>query len=522
MIPETPPSRPARLPWAGVRVTTASEARALDEAAIAAGLPSRALMRVAGYAGAAEIAHRHAHRLARGVAVYAGPGNNGGDAWVVAAALSAAGVRVTMRAVGEPKTADAQAERAASRHLELGAPRGGEEIVVDGLLGVGARGAPTGAIAQAIAEVRACRDRGATIVALDIPSGVDADSGEAYGDQSVRAHVTLAFGTLKRGLLVARAQAGAIVVLDIGLALAATSDTTLADARGVKARLPAMPASAHKGSRGKVLIVGGASGMSGAVILAARSALAAGAGLVRVVAHADSLGAVQAAVPQALTTPWPTLDADALALATWADAIVIGPGLGTEGTRERVQQLLGAAPTPTVLDADALNAFAGDAAALGVLLGGRPALVTPHSREFARLSGLDVAAVLGARFDAGRPLARTLGCAVLLKGVPTVITDVDGRVVVSATGTPALATGGSGDVLAGLAGALMAGGRTGADAGACAAWLHGRAAELAQGARSARAISLEDVIVALPSLWDEALPALRVPVLAELPAVRES
>ena len=271
-----------------------------------------------------------------------------------------------------------------------------------------------------------------------------------------------------------------------------------------------------------MLIVGGASGMSGAVFLAARSALAAGAGLVRVVAHADSLGAVQAAVPQALTTPWPTLDADAVTLATWADAIVIGPGLGSEGTRERVQQLLGAAPTPTVLDADAINAFAGDAAALGVLLGGRPALVTPHPREFARLSGMDVAAVLGARFDEGRPLAHALGCAVLLKGVPTVITDVHGRVVVSATGTPALATGGSGDVLAGLAGALMAGGLTGADAGACAAWLHGRAAELAQGVRSARAISLDDVLVALPSLWDDAVPALRVPVLAELPAVRES
>ena len=519
-----------------VRVTTADEARALDAAAITRGVPSRALMRVAGHAAASEITTRYAHNLARGVAVYAGPGNNGGDAWVVASALAASGIAVSVRAVGAAKTPDSAAERAETERLHLPDPHGGEEIIVDGLLGVGARGAPTGEIAAAIAEIRERKAHGAIVIALDIPSGVDADTGDAYGDASIRAHCTLTFGTIKRGLLVARAHAGAIVALDIGLgahdahqaravgdATDARSSTSavLVEARTVKTLLPPMAASSHKGTRGKVLVVGGAPGMSGAVILAARAALAAGAGLVKVCAHHDALAAVQAAVPQALTVPWPADDAEAAALATWADAMVIGPGLGADDTRARVELLLASAPTPVVLDADALNAFAGDVPALARAFGGRHALITPHPTECARLLGVDTARVLAERFDIGRELAHTLKAAVLLKGVPTIITAPDGHVAVSATGTPALATGGSGDVLAGLAGTLISQLDSAAAAGAMAAWLHGRAAELAQGPRSARAITLDDVLVALPNLWEEATPVRRAPVLAELPAVRE-
>lgn len=519
-----------------VRVTTADEARALDAAAIARGVPSRALMRVAGHAAATEITRRYAHNLARGVAVYAGPGNNGGDAWVVASALAASGIAVSVRAVGEARTPDGAAERAEVALLELPSPHGGEEIIVDGLLGVGAHGAPAGEIAAAIAEIRERKAHGAIVVSLDIPSGVDADTGESYGDASVRAHCTLTFGTIKRGLLVARAHAGAIVALDIGLgapdahhqraageATEARSSTSavLVEARTVKALLPPMAVSSHKGMRGKVLVVGGAPGMSGAVILAARAALAAGAGLVTVCVHRETLTVVQAAVPQALTAPWPADDAEAAALAMWADAMVIGPGLGGDDARGRVSALLASAPTPVVLDADALNAFAGDVSALARALGRRHALITPHPAECARLLGVDTARVLAERFEIGRELARILKAAVLLKGVPTIITAPDGSVAVSATGTPALATGGSGDVLAGLAGTLIAQIDSAATAGAMAAWLHGRAAELAQGPRSARAITLDDVLVALPNLWEEAPPVRRVPLLAELPAVRE-
>ena len=510
------------LPTRRVRVTTAAEARACDDAAIARGIPSRALMRVAGHAAAIEITRRYGHNLARGVAVYAGPGNNGGDAWVVAQALAVAGVPVSVRPAGAAKSPECVAERAEAERLGLPLPHGGEEIIVDGLLGVGARGAPTGEMAEAIAEIRARRAHGAIVVALDLPSGVEADSGETHGDACVQAHCTLTFGTVKRGLLVSRAHAGAIVVLDIGLAIAEGAALTLVTAREVRAQLPPMGAASHKGTRGKVVIVGGAGGMSGAVILAARAALAAGAGLVKVVADPQSLTAIQAAVPQALTAPWPETESAATDIAAWADALVIGPGLGAAGARPLVTRLLAGARTPVVLDADALTSFAGDAATLARLLAGREALITPHVAEFARLTGASTPRVLADRFDVGRALASTLACAVLLKGVPTVVTSREGEVIVSATGTPALATGGSGDVLAGLAGALLAVSGRAPQAGLLAAWLHGRAAEVAQGPRSARAITLDDVLVALPSLWEEAPPAPRAGVLAELPAVRET
>jgi NAD(P)H-hydrate epimerase len=169
-----------------------------------------------------------------------------------------------------------------------------------------------------------------------------------------------------------------------------------------------------------------------------------------------------------------------------------------------------------LLDADALTVFEGDAPALGSLLGGRKAIVTPHVVEFSRLSGKSVEEILAAPFDVGRELASTLGCVVLLKGVPTVLTAPDGRSLVSAAGTPALATGGSGDVLAGVAGTLLAQIDDPLDAAACAAWIHGRAGELA-GSRGARGTSIDDVVEQLAHVWSEPVSRPRPPILAELP-----
>jgi hydroxyethylthiazole kinase-like uncharacterized protein yjeF len=173
---------------------------------------------------------------------------------------------------------------------------------------------------------------------------------------------------------------------------------------------------------------------------------------------------------------------------------------------------------PALLDADALTIFEHEASALGTLLAGRRAIVTPHVVEFSRLSGKSVDAVLAAPFDVGRELATTLGCVVVLKGVPTVLSAPDGRSLVSAAGTPALATGGSGDVLAGIAGTLLAQIEDPLDAAACAAWIHGRAAELA-GARGARGTTIDDVVDALADVWSDRGTIPRPPVLAELPAV---
>ncbi|MGZ8414923.1 MAG: NAD(P)H-hydrate dehydratase, partial [Gemmatirosa sp.] len=473
----------------------------------------------AGAAAAAEIVRRYAALLSNGVAVHAGPGNNGGDAYVVAAALVRSGVRVSLATWGptEPKTEDARFERARALALGVGAaPTGAERLVVDGVLGVGAAGAPRDWAADAIRTIAHARAAGATIVALDVPSGLDATTGAMPGDV-VRADLTLTFGSCKRGLLVARGQAGAIAVLDIGLDPVPPGVPTLVPAPAPRPFAP----SVHKGTRGKVVVHGGGDGMAGAALLAGRAALRTGAGLVKLVVGGASVPVVQGALPSALAAPWP---ADEAALrrdvVDWADVVLLGPGFGADA-RARCEALLRAWRGPVVVDADALNAFAGDASALGALLRGRPALVTPHPLELARLAGVGLEQVLGGRFDLPRELAQTLGAAVLLKGTPTVVADAEGTLVV-ATGAPALATGGSGDVLGGIAATLLAQAPTTrvASLAAEAAWVHDRAGALVAVRRGgARGATLDEVLDALGDAWPREAARPTYPVLAELPAV---
>ena len=505
-----------------VQVVTADQSAARDRAAIQSGIPSRALMQRAGAAAAAEIARAYGDRLDRGVAVFAGPGNNGGDAWVVAAALSAVGISVCVVEVVEAKTDDARAEREIARAV-IGShpPTGSEGVVVDGVLGTGSSGAPRGGVADAIRRINALRSDGAHVVALDIPSGVDASTGQ--GDETVSADLTITFGTMKRGALVRRDRCGRIVVADIGLGAHATQAdgaATLIDRAWVASRVPPIAANAHKGTRRRIAVMGGSQGMAGASILAARASLRSGVGMVRLVVQSPSIAAVQTAVPAALTRGWPDSDDEIRdVICDWAHALVIGPGLGREKrTRESIERVLHLWRGPVVLDADALTLFEGDARALASLIGDRKAIITPHVVEFSRLSGIPVDDVTHASFDVGRDLAGTLGCVVLLKGVPTVITAPDGNSVVSAAGTPALATGGSGDVLAGIVGTLIAQMDDPLDAAACGAYVHGCAGEIA-GRRGTRGTNLDDVVDALATAWSEPVPHPRPPILAELPAI---
>ncbi len=495
-----------------VRVVDAARAAAIDAATIALGVPSRALMQRAGAAAATEIALRLGDRLDRGVLVLAGPGNNGGDGWVIARALRAAGVRVRIASPAGSRTPDAIAERDlvdANDRVAWPVRLLTESIVVDALLGTGAAGEPRGAIAEGIALVREARAAGATIVAVDLPSGLDATSGDAT--HAVPADLTLTFGTLKRGHLVARGACGQVVVLDIGLLHDGALDPRAGDGRLLRRVLPPIAAEAHKGTRGKLAIIGGDVGMAGAVVLAARAALRSGVGMVKALVASGSMDAVQKAEPFALAAPWPA-DADALrAELAWADAVVLGPGLGRgEAARDLVDRVLAVNPR-AVLDADALN-----------LIAGADVLLTPHPAEAARLvGGVGVDDVLARRWDVARELAGDTGAAVLLKGVPTIVTD-SAVTLVSAAGTPVLATGGSGDVLAGTAGTLMVQGADPVVAGWAAAWIHGRAAELAGGeARRVRGVTLDGVLEALPRAWAERPGPSRYPVLLELPAVGE-
>ena len=496
-------------------------------------------MQRAGAATAGEIALRLRDRLDAGVLLFAGPGNNGGDAWVVARALAASGVAARVIEPIPAKTDDAVAERALALPVveveewsssSRDALWHGEALVVDGLLGTGASGAPRGDIAKAVSAIADARARGAFIVALDLPTGVDATTGEADG--AVIADLTLTFGTIKRGHLVARGACGEIAVLDIGLAMEGNDDETprLIDERWVAARVPAIDAAAHKGTRKKLAIVGGARGMTGAAILAARAAMASGIGMVKLIVEDASVPVVQESEPFALAGSWPSnREAAAREIAAWADVVVIGPGLGrTDDTRELVRHVLEAWRGPVLLDADAINVFEGVIEELGRLLDGasRQALLTPHPMEFARLARLNVHDVLARRFEVGGELARQIGATVLLKGVPTVISSPTGHPLVSATGTPTLGTAGSGDILAGVAGTLLAQTGDAHAAAAAAAWVHGRAAERAAGGGTdetprVRGITLADVLGALPLGWAFDTRPPRYPVLAELPRVGE-
>jgi hydroxyethylthiazole kinase-like uncharacterized protein yjeF len=516
-----------------VRVVTSAEAAARDRAAIAAGTPSRALMERAGAATAAEIALRFRTRLRAGVLVFAGPGNNGGDAWVVARALAAAGVGVRVCEPMPANTDDARAERELALPVvevvasDAGAAAGdafrGEGIVVDGLLGTGSAGAPRGSIAATIAGMHSMRERGAVIVALDVPSGVDATTGQTH--KPARADVTFTYGTLKRGQLVARAACGRIVVIDIGLGAHAALDDGAPIAvtgRWVAAKVPDIPADAHKGTRKKLVIVGGGPGMSGAAILTARSAWRSGIGMVKLVVAQDTLASVREAEPQSLTAPWPQSSDDVERdITEWADVVALGPGLGVGApARQLVERVLRNFKGPVVIDADAINIFGSDVGALSILLDGRSAVLTPHPMEFARLAGKPIDDVLKNRFDVAVPMARHTRAVVLLKGQPTIVSAPDGVRLVSASGTPLLAAAGSGDLLTGIVATLLAHIGDPLSAAACAAWVHGRAARLAQhGHKNARGFSLDDVLAQLPKAWAIEVRPSRYPVLLELPDV---
>ena len=489
-------------------------------------------MQRAGAVAAEEISRRYGDRLREGAIVFTGPGNNGGDGWVVAGLLARSGIEVTVLEAVEAKSPDAMAEKngaidvvkCVSEISSIVGDGSAARVVIDALLGTGAEGEPRGRIADAISAINGLHSDGARVAALDLPSGLDATTGRH--SLCVIADATFSFGGVKRGSLLARDCCGEIVVLDIGLDEASPASESgagvarlprLVDGAWVRAHVPGIRYDAHKGTRKHLAIIGGGKGMPGAIVLATRAALRSGIGLVRALVAAENTGEILAAAPSALIAPWPNEAETSSQISNWADAIVIGPGLGkSDQTRRLVESILGDSSLPVLLDADALNVFDGDVAALGRLLKGRPALITPHVAEFARLAKIDVKDVLDNRFDVGAEMARKLGATVLLKGSPTVIFAPDGERYVAARGTAALGTGGSGDLLAGIAGTMLAQTLDASTSACCAAWVHGRAAEFCE---YVRGTTLEDVLYALPRAWNEGEPPVNPPVLAELPAV---
>ena len=523
------------MPVTRIAVVTAEEARAMDERTIATLPDSYTLMHRAATA-ASEVLHE---RQWRSAAVFVGTGNNGGDGWLIAGRLRARGWNVTVHSAGAPRTTDARRAKAeAEQGGPFAPPTGSEAIVLDALLGTGATGAPRGEVAESLETIRRSRSANQVVVAIDMPTGMDATSGQDFG--AIPADETLTFGSVKRAHLLRRDLTGVLRVLDIRL-LATDDLPQMIDASSVREWLLVMPADAYKRTRGRVAIVGGDAGMAGAAIIAARGAHATGAGMVRAHVAQVSATALQVAVPFATVHGWDTPRDRGRIDAAWTDAMVIGPGLDGRAPelRRHVLELLRTFRGPVVLDAGALTAFAPRAVAdaeniedagdgplahleaLRHALHGREALLTPHVGEFAALCGnahVD-------RFTHPQRLAAMLGATVLLKGVPTVIAAPGTAPLVSATGNPALAMGGTGDLLAGMAGTLLAQGVTALHAGAVAAWIHGTAAEHAVAAHGTwRGVTMELLLHAVADVWPRLVthtshPTHSSQILLELPAV---
>ncbi|MGH7528113.1 MAG: NAD(P)H-hydrate dehydratase [Gemmatimonadales bacterium] len=508
-----------------IPVLSPSQSSAWDQKAVAAGIELATLMDAAGRAVAVVVAERYSQRLRDGVLVAAGPGHNGGDGWVLARAFHRLGVPVwvTSPAGGGAPLRERMAGLARAEGVREVAPDGPWPtlgLVVDALLGTGASGAPRPAIASLLERLL---DLELPVVAIDGPTGVDLLSGNVHGAPG--ADLTITFGGLRRGHLLARDEVGVVVVVDIGHPAPDPGWPALVTDRRAAGWLRRLRARDHKGDRGRVVVVGGDVGMTGAVRMAARAAFAAGAGLVHAVAPTDTVAALVQAEPDLQTLahefdrePSPAL----LELVGRADAVVIGPGLGrANGRRALVSSLVRAART-VVLDADALVAFQNAADELHALAADRRLVLTPHPGEFRVLFPALVSVRELDPWAAAESAAQVSGATILLKGVPTVVARDGIAPLTVAAGNPGLATGGSGDLLSGVVASFLAHGVAPETAAALGAQVLGRAADLAARRASARTLRPTDVVAALPDLWRQwellrgAPPAPRPPVLFEL------
>jgi len=497
-----------------VRLAVTSRiARAAEESAVARGVPLSDLMERAGAAVAAEVS---ALAPSGRVVVVAGSGNNGGDGWVAARCLAEARRDVAVLALAPPDALREPALGAARAALHAGVPwsevAGADATllslsdiacIVDALLGVGLHDAPREPIASLIEAVN---DSDALVVSVDVPSGVAADTGGVPGI-AVRADATVTFGWAKAGLVLepGATHAGAVVVADIGLSEPDDLSSALEvwDWAELAALVPIPAPGASKYSRGRLLVVGGSPGMTGAVVLAAQGALRMGAGYVTVAVPTPSLPVVECMIAAPVKLAIPAggdgeLGEDALEClmdaASKADAVVIGPGLGRHaGTAATVAEFVRRVSVPVVVDADALWALGP-----GGVPRERPAatVITPHAGEAARLLDVTSETVNADRPAAARALAGG-GVVGVLKGPRTLVSDGE-RCVVTMTGGPSLATLGTGDVLAGMTGALLAQGLDPLAAGALAAHLHGAAGDAAARELTPVCCTAPDVLTYLP------------------------
>ena len=503
-------------------VFTAAEMRALDARAIRElGIPGPRLMDHAGTGAAGLIARWLAPIRGKTVVVVCGKGNNGGDGFVVARRLKARGAAVRVLLVGRRAEVRGDAADALGRWRgrveEVEEPSGfaralgGADVIVDALLGTGVSGAARGPAAAAIEAINRAGAGGVPVVALDLPSGLDSDRGALPGP-TVKAWRTVTFAGLKRSLLLApaAAQAGVVDIADIGVSAEETRrgiTTWRLEATDVRGSFPPRDRDAHKGRFGHLLVVAGSLGKTGAAVLAGRAALRSGVGLCTIAAPASQQPIVAAQAPEYMTEALPETVAQSLSLkardriaelARRMDAVALGPGLSLDPeAQELARGLIRELPRPMVVDADALSALAGHLDLLRHAAG--PRALTPHPGEMARMLGTTIEAVQADRIEVTRTFAREHGVAVALKGAGTVIAGPDGHVAINPTGNPGMAKGGSGDVLTGIVGALLAREIEPAAALQAGCYVHGLAADVAGRDRGEYGMLASDIIESLPA-----------------------
>ena len=480
-------------------ILTPEEAATLDRESQSRGVSVETLMENAGRAVATAAEALAGGGYGRRAVVVAGKGNNGGDGLVAARHLDRRGMGVAVVLLA-PEDAFAGPASTNLARLRDRCPRvrirpfdaetldrelGRADVVVDAIFGTGFHGAPQGAAAEAIAAIER---RGPHVVAVDVPSGVNAGSGAIEGE-AVAADVTVTFGAAKPGvvLLPGALRAGVVEVVDIGFPPGlVAADISVLEATDVASAMPPRAVETHKRDAGLVVVVGGSRRMTGAVSLSAAAAYRGGAGLVTVAVPEGILHVVQGLLRETTFVPLPETPDGAVAASIVpleqsleaADAVAVGPGLTTnEETAAFVRTLVRSCPAPVVLDADGLNAFVGHVPELADRRS--PAVLTPHAGEFARLAGISARDVAADRIGNARKLAAETNAVVLLKGTRTVIASPEGSVLINPTGGPFLATGGTGDVLTGVIAALVARGTEPFVAAGAAAYVHGLAGRLA-------------------------------------------
>ncbi|BAF58838.1 predicted Carbohydrate kinase [Pelotomaculum thermopropionicum SI] len=509
-----------------MRVVTAGEMKALDKAAIEEyGISGLVLMENAGRQVAEVVRQVLGEVRGRVITVFIGKGNNGGDGLVAARHLLNMGAEVKVMALADTAeiTGDALVnleiwQKMGQRVYSLRHGDGinivrlalmNTDLIVDAIYGTGFKGR-VAEKAGRIIEV--LNGSGKPVVAVDIPSGLEADTGRVNGP-CLRAAHTVTFGLPKLGLLLepGAGYAGRLHVADIsipaGLVSKAAPRRYVITAGLVREWLPSRPLESHKGDYGRVLVVAGSRGMTGAACLAGEAALRAGAGLVTVAVPETLHDIMEVKLTEVMTAPLPDTGGGALsreagqrilAMLERADVLAIGPGLSTSSeVAAVVRELLPQVKVPCVIDADGLNVLAGAGDILRKIQA--PAVITPHPGEMARLLGTTVQEVQRDRLAAALKASAAWNVTVLLKGARTIVASPDGAVYINPTGNPGMATGGSGDVLTGTVAALVAQGLEPEKAAAAGAYMHGLAGDLAAAEKGMMSLVAGDILAALPA-----------------------